>query len=289
MQFDSKKLFGYPVLQNSVSGEDKQSMDYPKGEFQQSIQLKIDPKSKHKIVVEYEIAMSVPELNNLVDEGKAIFKLNISCPKTFWSNCFDIKLEGEIKLDGRVLKDQVELSIVLVSQEGINLKSEKFHPDFEGETFSVPKHSILAWHAPVSYTIEKEQFRPLRSLIDIIRDPETENGHIGFDGSENYVKVSVNDKMHDAIAIASTSRSLSKSVVLASFYQSVCCQMLLEMILMDKDNEDIQSRRWSSVIEQKCGEKNINWTNQNELATNAQRLLGECMKDIADMRFGAGS
>ena len=79
MKYDPKKLFGYPVLRDTFVGEDKTLTDYPKSEFQPDISLKRDPKSKSKAIIDYEIAMSVPELIKKIDDG--LLKPLFSSPK----------------------------------------------------------------------------------------------------------------------------------------------------------------------------------------------------------------
>ena len=290
MKFDPKKLFGYPVLRNSSLGENRAFLDYPKSEFQPDIKLKIDPKNQATVSIEYEVAISVPELLSKVKEKKAGFKLSASCPKTFWSQTFDIQNEGEIDIEAANVKDQVEISILLVSLKNFKLTSEKFHSDFSGETFDINKNSILAWHAPFIYTVEKEQFRSLRSLIEIRSDAETPEGFINFNGDGDYVTITVHPKLREAVGLATQASDLSKAVVFASFYQSVVCQMLVNMIRIDDDkDDDLSNRRWTQVIEQKCKKENIGWRNEQAIASNAQVLLGNSMKKVANFGFGAGS
>jgi hypothetical protein len=288
MKFDPKKLFGYPVLRNSMLGENRSFLDYPKGEFQPDIKLKIDPRDKGALTVEYEVAISVPELIAKVKEKKAGFKLSISCPKTFWSQTFDIAIEGEIVIASDNLKDQVELSITLVSLMDFEFASEKFHSDFSGETFDIAKNSILAWHAPFIYTIEKEQFRSLRSLIDIRSDENTPEGYITFNGDGDYVTVTVHPNMKESIGLATQASDISRATVFSSFYQSVVCQMLMNMIRIDEDSDDdLSNRRWTSIIEQKCKKEKIGWRTEEAMASNAQLLLGNGMKRISILGFGA--
>lgn len=288
MKFDPKKLFGYPVLRNSMLGEDRSLSDYPKGEFQPDIKLKIDPKVKGSVTIEYEVDISVPELIAAVEEQKAGFKLSVSCPKTFWSQTFDIASEGEIVISSDNIRDQVELSITLVAHKNFMFTSEKFHSDFVGETFDIARSSILAWHAPFIYTVEKEQFRSLRSLIDIRSDANTPEGYITFNGDDNYVTVTVNPNMKNSIGLASQASELSRAIVFSSFYQSVVCQMLLSMIRIEEDkDDDLGNRRWSFILEQKCEKEKIDWRREDAIASNAQMLLGNGMKRISTLGFGA--
>lgn len=286
MKYDPKKLFGYPVLRDTFVGEDKTLTDYPKSEFQPDISLKRDPKSKSKAIIDYEIAMSVPELIKKIDDGDAGYRLHISCPRTFWSATYEVSGEGSIEFDATNIRDEVELSIVLIATRDFDLYSEKFHEDFNGEVFPIKANAILAWHNPFVYSAENEQFRSLRSLIDIATSPDYPEGYIGFDGDGDYVTATINPKMKDAIGTAWQGGEISRKAVLASFYQSVVTHMLFEMILSKNETGNIGNQRWRMIIDQTCARQNIVWDNPNMVANNAQTLLGNCMKGISAVNFG---
>ena len=287
MKYDPKKLFGYPVLRDALPGEDRRLMDYPKAEFQPDLKLSVDPTKPTNAIIDYDYAISVPELEALADNGLAEFRLTISCRKTFWTESFTLEeTPGTITLDGKFLKDQLELSMVLITSSQVEFTSTSFHQDYQGKTISLPKHSILAWHNPITYSIAQERFRSLRTLIDFQTADHVKPGQLIFDGDDDYVTVTVHKKMYQAITLATQSSDLSKAVVLSSIYQSVVCQMLNEMMAIDAAGEDLDSRRWSMVIKERCTEQDIRWTDPSSLASNAQQLLGSCFSKITDLGFG---
>ena len=87
--------------------------------------------------------MSVPELIKKIDDGDAGYRLHISCPRTFWSATYEVSGEGSIEFDATNIRDEVELSIVLIATRDFDLYSEKFHKDFNGEVFPIKANAIL--------------------------------------------------------------------------------------------------------------------------------------------------
>ena len=288
MKYDPKKLFGYPVLRDAMQGEDRSQMDYPKAEFQPDLKLTVDPKKATNAVIDYEFGLSVPELMEMHSQGLAEFRLTASCNKTFWTHSYVLESEyGTVELDGSHLKDQIELNLVLITSGEVELASKMFHSDYEGQTFKLPKYSILAWHNPVTYSIAQERFRSLRTLIDFKIAEDVKLGKMRINASDQYVIVTVHPKMYEAITLATQSSDLSKTVVLASVYHSVVCFMLSEMQAMVADGEDLDSRRWSMIVRDKSVEQNLDWEDAASVASNAQSLLGSCFKQIVEMNFGA--
>ena len=290
MKYDPKKLFGYPVLRDALRGEDRSQLDYPKAEFQPDLKLTVDPQRATNAVIDYEYGISVPELVDLHEKGSAEFRLTASCNKTFWTESYVLDSEyGTVELDGAQLKDQIELNLVLITTREVELASKMFHSDYEGQTFQLPRHSILAWHNPVAYSVSQERFRSLRTLIDFKTAQDVQPGDMRIDTSEQYVAVTVHPNMYKAITLATKSSDLSKTVVLASVYHAVVSFMLTEMQAMTADDEDLDSRRWSMIVRDKCLEQNLDWHDPSSVASNAQRLLGTCFKRMVQMSFGAAA
>ena len=290
MKYDPKKLFGYPVLRDALRGEDRSKMDYPKAEFQPDLKLTVDPQKATNALIDYEYGISVPELVEIQNQVSAEFRLTVSCNKTFWTESYVLDSEyGTVELDGAQLKDQIELNLVLITTDEVELASKLFHPDYEGQTFKLPKHSILAWHNPVTYSVAQERFRSLRTLIDFKTAQDVKPGDMRINTSEEYVAVTVHPNMYKAITLATQSSDLSKTVVLASVYHSVVSFMLTEMQAMVADEEDLDSRRWSMIVREKCLEQNLDWHDPASVASNAQRLLGTCFKRMVEMSFGAAA
>ena len=289
MNFDPRKMFGYPVLRDYFVGEDVKALDYPNASFQPDLQLKVDPKEKAKLWVDYDIAISVKTLRDLVESEEAEFRLNVSCKTTFYSKSFVVGKAGKQELDGGLLRDQIELNVVLVAKNDLSLISDDWNHDFGVKPIAISAYSILAWHSPFFYNIERERFRSLKALIDFAIDPTLEDGETVFDGSENYVSVRVNDRTLGAISAAGGGSDFAKQNVLGSVYHGICCEMIMEMIFMSENDESLQSRRWSSILEEKCSSAHLDWGRRDRISYNAQFLLGRIFKQMANRAFGGGS
>lgn len=288
MNFDLEKMFGYPVLRDVAPEEDHATLDYPKRAFQPDVSVTRDVREKSSAKLSYEIDHPVPELKVLIEEGKAEYRLNVNCPSTYHSENHRIGVEGELELDGSKLRNQIEIMVVLVSTQDLEYFSECWNADYGNAPIPIEANSILAWHSPFSYNVERERFMTSRALIDFFIDESLSDGETTFDGSEDYVKVGVNEKTHRAILSAERNESFKESVV-SSIYHGIVMEMLVEMIaiLEDEDGGDVSALRWTSVIEDKCREKGINWNEKSRLSASAQALLGNVFKSLTGHWAGA--
>ena len=270
MEFDAKKSFGYPVLRDLLAGEDPELLDYPKKTFEPSVSFKVDANNPESLLLKYEISLNVAELKEAVGNGTSEFHLRVKCQKTFYCQTFRTSdFEGDIKLEGKQFRDLVEISVLLVAKKDFVLTPKSCHSDFRGVDFSIARGNVLAWGAPTSYSVEREQFRSVRAIFDFNKNDEVPVGEFLLRTDEDYVGVDVHPSMYDSVRIAENDPK-RRLLILNSLYVPVLMQLLY---ILKSAPELADEYRWASVLVAKCNQLEIDIDEEHKLPSNAQKLL----------------
>ena len=253
MEFDKDKSFGYPVLRPIFDGDDPTLMDYVKANFQPSIHAQIDAKKPEELAVSYEIDFSVPEIKELISTGKAQLFIDIHCKKTFWSKLFPVGYNGDLKISTENLRDEISIHTFCLSTMPVVLNSEKLNPDYAGLHIEVGANKVLAWCQPTVYSVEKEQFRSVRAIIDYKPSPDIEYGEFTLDTEGDYVSLGLNDKFY--IACKNAEQDPKRlPMLMNSLFVPVFTELFRQIV---NDPDGLGDKRWASILVQRCESKGI--------------------------------
>ena len=282
MEFDKDKSFGYPVLRPVFPGEDPNLMDYVRASFEPSVAARIDLKKPKELIVEYEIDFSVPELKRLVEEKTAGLFIDVHCKKTFWSKLFPVEFSGELTIDLEHLRDEIAIHTFLLSKAVVSLNSSKLNPDYAGLDLRVGPNKVLAWCQPTVYTVEKEQFRTVRTIIDYKPTSLVAYGEFTLDTDSDYVSLQVNEEFYAACKIAEAS-SDKLPALMSGLFTQVVSELIRQII---GDPSGTEEKRWASVLKQKCESKGLTLNEYTFVPQVVEQIMGRPLAKLAKTQFG---
>ena len=245
MQFEFDKSFGYPVLTTIGEGQDPRDRDYVKCDFQPGLGLRLNPEDKNQFLVRYENFMPVPELESLIARNEAAYYLYVNCRSTFFSQVFQIDESGSIALQAEELRDLVSISVfVLANQAGV-LESTKINPEFGYQSFEFSSGQVLAQSAPTTYTVEKDFYRAVNSIIELKPLDALKGGEWVLHTDESdalyvYASPQMRNRIREFEATAE-----GRIMILNGFYSQVVTEAIR---YMDDNPEEIADKRWAHVI-----------------------------------------
>lgn len=160
----SDRTFTYPVL--SIEKD-----DYKTSVFNATLNRRID--SVNAMFLEMSFTLQCPEIQQLIDAGKAEFVMHLECSitayrTTYRSNSPYISCHLPIsKVNGRL-----EIMALIVTKEEVkNFHSSDFVEDFENFNFDLDKFSIIAYeNMPIlEFTKNYEEFNKSDSIFQVYK------------------------------------------------------------------------------------------------------------------------
>ena len=285
MKYTTDRLFGYPVL----LGDSSNDADYPDKKFEPSIKLQLCKSDFTKYTVAYDFHLDSVVLNNLLDEAKAKFVIRIACNKSLFSFSKVCDRKGSLEIDANKLRDQVEISAFLVANESLTLKSKlgEFHADFGGNEFLIAPGNVLAYPAPKTYYIAKDNFKTITSIFEW-------KALVNHEKDAFSVDLNVNDDKVVIVALASQI-ALFKDWIQGTGSKDIATNVIFVPALtqaverLKVARADYQDHRWANIILTKCQNLGIDIDSDRWTALKiAQRLLGHPIKLLNSQLSDAG-
>lgn len=280
MLFESEKSFGYPVLRTQAKEQDLADLDYAGVSFAPSLGLRVNAKNKQQFIVRYENYMPVAALEELIAKGLAKYCLSVFCRQTFYSDFIDVDEGGEVVLEGKDLRDLVSLTMFVLADSDGSLKSDQINDEFGFGEFDFLTGQVLAQSSPTVYTVERDLYRSLKSIIELNSDEKVT-------GSDWYIDTDTSD----AIYVYAAERTIKKLrefentdhgrlLILNSFYTPVITQALQ---VMEDQPEESKDKRWAQIIEAKLAQISNTKTLRAEPHNKAQALFHQPLGKVGEL------
>lgn len=244
MQFDSLRAFPYPVLRPDVD-------DYVDGEMQVTVDIKPSSNDGKEINAEVHFVLSVKDIEKLIQEGKATYTIVFACRDTYFRCAYNSdKPTLNISFPEGVLRGEVQAYPYIVAANDIKgYKCDLINPEFGKGPFSFAQGSLLAVDTPHSVYIDRDVFKSLSSIFDLVQGENVTEHEWQLDFSGDKVKIIVSPQLKEKIDIARNS-SKNRAVLVNSIYFSAVMQCLSE--LKSEDAPDDAECKWARVFRQKC-------------------------------------
>jgi len=280
MLFESEKSFGYPVLRTQAKEQDLADLDYAGVSFAPSLGLRINAEDKQEFIVRYENYMPVPALQELIVKGLAKYCLSIFCRHTFYSDFIDVEEGGEIHLEGKNLRDLVSLSMFVLANADGSLSSDQINEEFGFREFDFVAGQVLAQSAPIVYTVERDLYRSLKSIVELCSDEK-------LTGSDWYIDT----ENSDAVYVYAAQKTVKKVrefentdqgrlLILNSFYTPVITQAIQ---VMEDQPEESKEKRWAQILEAKLAQIRSERTLRAEPHNQAQALFHQPLSKVNEL------
>ncbi len=133
---NSAMNYPYPVLR-------KEKVDYKDSTFEAKLSKK-NLKDGYQIKVEYSVSNA--EIQQLIDEKKAAYALQIQCVST-WFRSMEISESSiqEIKLESNTIHERVDMCPCIIALEKIDdFQNADFTEDYEGISFAINSGEVIA-------------------------------------------------------------------------------------------------------------------------------------------------
>lgn len=221
------------------------------------------------------------EIKELIAEKKAVYTVHIESPSTCYRKVlFSDDTELEFKINASSVSKIIELRTFIVLTQAIcSFSSKKFHPDYQGQTFDLESHQIVAIGTAKNYNIKKDDrdLGMLPSILRIVKLEDQRKGTLSVNtDNDEYVMIGLCKDVFDQYA------RLGKSAFKAS---SFCLVLLPALIVVmqrmcnGKDDEAVNSMHWYKVIESLLNDNGFSIEN---LSIDNDSLLTVCQKIFAD-------
>lgn len=280
MQFEYEKSFGYPVLTTIGEGQDPRDRDYVKCDFQPGLGLRLNADDKSQFLVRYENFVSVPEIEALISQKTACYFLYVYCRSTFFSRLVEVGESGTITLEANDLRDLVALSVFVLAKKDGTLESSKINPEFGYQSFQFSAGQVLAQSAPTTYTVEKDFYRAINSIIELKAKEELKEGEWLLDTeASDALYVLASPKMKSRIREFEATAE-GKVMILNGFYSQVVTEAIR---YMDEFPEDCAEKRWAHVIAAKLSSLNHSSNMRNEAHNKSQALFSNPLGKLSQV------
>lgn len=221
------------------------------------------------------------EIQQLIAEKKAEYVVHIECPAT----CYRMALssaesEIEFKINSTNISKLIEIRTFIVLTKPVRgFCSAKFHPDYQGQTFDLEAHQIIAIGTAKNYDVKKDDrdFDSLPSILRIVKLEDKKKGTLSVNtDNDDHIVVGLSEEVYELYA------RLGKSTFKASAFSLVLLPALvvvLQRMHNSKDDESVNSMHWYKVIEKLL---NNNGYDIEDLSIDNDSLLSVCQSIFAD-------
>lgn len=221
------------------------------------------------------------DIAGLIASGAAVYAAHIESPTTCYRKVIKTSdTELEFRIDSVVISQEIQIRTFIVLTQAIQgYTSSKFHPDYEGMTFDINAHQILAIGTAMDYKVVKDD-RDLESLpsifqITCLKDKKRGSMTVDTD-SDTHITLGLAEEVYERYC------RLGKSLFRHTAFSLVLMPALivvLQRMYMNKDDPSYTSMHWYQVIEAML-EKNNYPIDTLDISTD--NLLSICQSVFAD-------
>jgi hypothetical protein len=278
MQFDQQRAFPYPVLRPDIN-------DYLEGDFQVTPDIQPADSADLGINARFECGLSVNELQEEITQGKASFAIVISCRETYYRDVlFSQERCFEHYFDGGVLGGEVQINPYIVARTGIeNYSCPLINEEFGTGPFRFRPGSVLALDEPKMIYIDRDVFRPITSIFEIITDSNVGESEWRLRFNQPRVSIALSSGTKARIDLARNSTK-NRAILINSIYFSAVMQCVRHL----REGADYDDWRWAQVMRQQCLNLGIDLAGGEEYVT-AERLMRHPLGLLTTYVFGDGA
>lgn len=259
MKFDQSKTFPYPVLR-------PHSDDYVDAEFQALTEFEISD-AKIKVLCTYRTSST--ELQQLISLRFAKYVSVISCRETYFRLVLTTDKESaEAEIIADALRGEVAIDSYIVAIKDIkNYGSPDINPEFGKKRFNFKPGEILAQDETQAIYIERDLFRPISSVFDLVKNEALTAGEWRVALEQDNVQIQVSTAMKESID-NSRSSTACKAILINSLYFSAVVHAVQRL----KESSDYEEFKWGRVMTHQIHNSHIDLKTTDSYVV-AQKLM----------------
>jgi len=274
MRFKKDSMYSHPVLEQGAEMPSYRDGDIKFG-------LKVDTKKtvdgSSNFICTFNAVVTEPTIASLIEQGKARMGVSIVCRETLTMVAVNM-VENEYVhaiAAGDVI-GKTEFTLFVVANEDIKgFTSDNFVEFFEGE-YDVEEGEILAFSQPYIIHMDRDSFKPLKTIISLKINPEMACREWDVDLSGDKINILLDEDSYASVQMA---RGLDdpkiKALLVSGLYEKGIGNAVLEL----QKNREIDLR-WARVISNKIEiSDDIDLNDEAHLV--AQRLLKNPMGEFS--------
>jgi hypothetical protein len=262
MRFDHQKSFPYPVLRPDID-------DYLKSEFQVTVDIQ-GTKDNKRLNATVQVALSSDQIRKEIAKGNAAVTVIFSCRETYFRDTITTdRFEIKKSFDAGDLRGEVAIYPFVVALKRIkNFSAPDINSEFKKETFAFEPGEVLAAEEPKVVFIDRELFKPISSILQIVRSDSVTGFEWKVGLEQNKLQIELSAEAKQVVDQARNGRR-NRAVLINSIYFAA----VMEAIQKLKDDESTYINwRWAQVITQQCHNAAIDLASHDSYQIT-QRLL----------------
>ena len=262
MQFDSLRAFPYPVLRPGVD-------DYVDGDIQATVDFS---QSADGLEIEADISfvLSVPEIASLIQDGTAEYAVVFACRDTYFREAIRSSTSrfGHKFTSGALRGEVIIYPYVLASASISGYVCPWINAEFGSGPFSFAKGAALAVDEPQSVYIDRDSFKPISSVFNLVRNENLPVGEWRVEAGQDKVQIAVHPDLKEHIDIARNDNK-NRAILLNSIYLGAVMQCISYLKKSDGSYDEF---RWANIFRVRCNEMSLDLDRHDE-SYIAQQLM----------------
>ena len=162
-----------------------------------------------------------------------------------FSKRYLVDLEGELELELSNLRHEIEVHPYIIADKIFSFLLLIFILILGMILFSLKRGNIIAWHPAMPFSVEKDQYKSVRSIIDFQPNPKMAMGKYTLGTENDYVIVFAHPDFINSCRLAEQMAS-ARYGLLSSFYIPLIAELFLHL---SKDPDKAEELRWASIIQ----------------------------------------
>ena len=238
------RLFPYPVLCEDTD-------DYINGEFY--VETKLIEQGLNDILVQFDMYLDNPGLQNLINTEKAEFVIHLECSNTAFRTIIRTFSNSEqYRIMNSRVNGDINLLGMIVSKEKIGHYTNKaLNEDYDDVTIVLDKASILAYDNmdPIHIAKNYEELAEKDSIFSVVkwrRLDENEHNPISFLLDIDKIKIKVDDDLYGSYVKYKGNSAMQP--LMSSILVMPALTFMMET-LRNEGIEEYESSYWFNKIE----------------------------------------
>lgn len=251
MKFDSQSAFPYPVLRSN-------SDDYIGEEF--SVLYEVSA-TNELVKINASFNLTCDAILEQINNRHAVYGLLVTSNETFEQQFFESEVStSEFRISSQLLRGRISIEPYIVVKNGIeNFESSSINNEFGSGLFSFTSGEILAQGIPSSFSISRDYFKPLQSIVKINLKEELPRGEWNIKLEQDHIIVDVSQHIHNTYTRAKNSKN-GQNIMLNSIWFSV----ITHAVDVLKNSSDVYGEYiWADVITGKINNLGIDLDSQD--------------------------
>lgn len=270
------RLFPYPVLCEDTD-------DYVEGDFY--VETKLLEQNINNILVQFNMHLDNPGLQNLINTGKAEFVIHMECSNTAFRTVIrSFSNTEKYRIMNSRVNGDISLLGMVVSKEKIeNYTNFLLNEDYEGITLNIDKASILAYDNmdPIHIAKNYEELAEKESIFSVVKEirmDQNERKPIWYAIDNDRIKIMVDEEVY-ASYIRYRGNNTMQPLMMSLLVMPALTYMM--EVLRNERWEEYASNNWFVKMQKFYKINNLDFI--DDIIENEEKLISEVVQEMLQL------